>query len=144
MGADPLRNIWRCMVARCHRPNHPDFPSYGDRGITVCDRWRTSFEAFRADVGERPLGHTLDRIDNDRGYEPANVRWATRQEQAINRRDTVLHAWRGRRVTLVQIGRECGIHHSTVLKRLGAGMSMEEATTKPVDRRFGPRKAQDS
>jgi hypothetical protein len=79
--------IWTSMKQRCLNPAHRHYASYGGRGITVCQRWQDSFEAFLADVGPRPSkAHTLDRIDNDRGYEPDNVAWRTRTEQAQNRR----------------------------------------------------------
>jgi hypothetical protein len=85
-------NSWRAAVARCHYPRHPYFPIYGGRGIAVCDRWRGvgGFGRFLADVGERPPGMTLDRIDPDGDYEPGNVRWATPVTQRWNRRDMAL------------------------------------------------------
>lgn len=91
-----LFDLYWQMVARCERPNHPRYFDYGGRGIRVCPRSRVSFWAFVEDMGPRPPGRSasgrslwsLDRIDNDRGYEPANCRWATNRQQRHNRRDT--------------------------------------------------------
>lgn len=77
---------WQMMKDRCFNRNSTSFKYYGARGISVCDRWCNSFENFLADMGPKPAGLTLDRINNDGNYEPANCRWATAKEQVDNRR----------------------------------------------------------
>lgn len=83
----PSYTIWAGMKVRCLNPKSKFYPNYGGRGITVCDEWKESFEAFALDMGLRPSpDHTLDRIDNERGYCKENCRWATGTEQCLNRR----------------------------------------------------------
>lgn len=92
---------WSQAKSRCTNPNSTGWKNYGGRGIKMCDRWSESFSAFYEDVGPAPSEkHTLDRIDVDRGYEPGNVRWATRKEQARNRRNNFLVTYKGETLCL--------------------------------------------
>lgn len=78
--------VWRSMIARCTSPSMGSWPDYGGKGIKVCERWASSYEAFLGDMGERPAGATIDRIDCTADYEPNNCRWATPEQQSANRR----------------------------------------------------------
>jgi len=88
----PLYRVWSTMNQRCTNPNRKGYQNYGGRGIKVCQRWKHSFANFLADMGERPDGYTLERINNDGDYEPENCKWDTRQAQIRNQRKRTIAA----------------------------------------------------
>lgn len=111
------------MIARCTDPTHIGHKDYAGRGITVCKRWLV-FENFLADMGERPPGMTLERINNDDGYELKNCRWATPRDQANNRRSNRRVAFRGGLYTIAEISRMTGVNKITLAWRLRNGRPM--------------------
>lgn len=131
----PTYRSWTSMRRRCDSPCMPSYPRYGGRGITVCDRWRDSFEAFIADMGERPSpDHSLDRIDNDGNYEPTNCRWATAKEQMRNRHNTHWITAGGETLSLAEWSERTGLPPGVITKRMERGLSPADAMQQPVDR----------
>lgn len=131
--AHPLYWIWHGMKKRCHSPRDPSYPNYGGRGIRVCESWRTSFLQFVADVGTRPsAAHSIERIDNDRGYEPGNVRWATVLEQSRNRRTNRILHHDGKSMCVADWATELGMSRWVLKARVKTGWSTERALTQPV------------
>ena len=112
--------IWMAMHSRCRYPSQDGFKNYGGRGVTVCERW-AEFPAFLADMGECPNGYSIDRIDNDRGYEPGNCRWASRIEQNLNRRGIVWYEVGGKRLCERDAARALGVAPTTLWKRRANG-----------------------
>jgi hypothetical protein len=127
----PEYAVWQSMLARCSNPRHKFFARYGGRGITVCERWRSSFAAFISDVGRRPPGTTLDRIDNDGGYVPQNVRWTTHAQQSRNRSTNRFVEVGGLRLCLEDWARRLGVSRTAIANRIKNGWSAEAAVTAP-------------
>lgn len=121
---------WQNMIARCTAPSYPSYKQYKERGITICHRWR-KFENFLADMGERPKGLTLDRIDNDGNYEPGNCRWATKQEQANNRITNLHFTYNGKDYTLADLARETGVSKDVLRQRLVRSSGPNSRLKKP-------------
>lgn len=128
-----IRNIWYCMIHRTTNPKHSEFFRYGGRGIAICDEWH-SFNQFYEDMKDSYLpGLSIDRIDNNQGYSKKNCRWATKKEQANNRRSSRLFTIGGITKTLAQWVNESGLKPSTVRQRLYSyGWSIERALSTKV------------
>ena len=110
---------WSEAKQRCHNPKSSKYKWYGARGISVCDEWKNDFEAFFSHVGPKPSEkHELDRIDNDKGYEPGNVHWVTKQDNVRNRRNTVKVVVGGKEMTLDDYAKAAGIPYATAWARL--------------------------
>ncbi len=122
----PEYQPWGGMKARCYYRKSINFKSYGGRGITVCERWKNDFFTFLLDMGIRPPGTSLDRINPNGNYEPANCRWATRKEQGRNRRDNVLIDFRGQRMTLTEAAEITGVPLPTAYWRVKRGITGDD------------------
>ena len=112
--------VWENMIQRCNNPKTPHYYNYGGRGIKVCKRWK-SFENFYEDMGDRPKGTSLERIDNDGDYEPGNCRWATQKEQMRNTRRTSFLTIGGVTKPRATWAEEAGIGISTLKGRIRRG-----------------------
>lgn len=140
MSYTPTHRSWRNMVHRCTKPSDSSYCRYGALGVTVCARWLEQngqgFLNFIADVGERPAGMTLDRIENTKGYEPGNCRWATPSQQQNNRTTTKFIEYAGQRKSVGEWAKEKGINFGVLAFRVKAGWSAERALTEPVQKQI--------
>ncbi len=126
--------IWRRMKVRCTKEDAKDFPRYGGRGISICERW-LSFENFLEDMGVRPEGMQIDRINNDGNYEPSNCKWVTPRENSNNRRSSVFIEYMGKKQTIAQWAREIGVGPKTLRNRILSGWTVDNALTLKADYR---------
>lgn len=123
--------VWDAMKSRCFDSSDPAYVNYGGRGIGVSREWLT-FENFLFDMGPRPTGSSLDRIDNNAGYGSLNCRWATRREQNGNRRNCIIVTFQGKTVNLKEACRVANIKYRPVHKRLERGWDISRALSTPI------------
>lgn len=113
----PTYAAWQGMKRRCYSKTAKAYKNYGGRGIRVCERWLDSFDNFLFDMGISPQGMTIERINNDGDYQPSNCRWATRANQARNRRTTKLIEYNGKKQCMKDWAKELGINYDTLKSR---------------------------
>ena len=131
--SSPDYRSYMSMKARCTNPNAEGYENYGGRGISVCKRWRRSFQHFLDDMGPRPsLQHSLDRIDNEGNYTPRNCHWATAKQQGRNRRNNRMITHNGQTFCVSDWCEELGLSEDVVRGRLSLGWSMAEIESTPV------------
>lgn len=123
----PEYRTWADMKARCLNPNRDSFPNYGGRGIKVCERWM-SFENFISDLGRRPEGHSIDRIDPDGNYEPGNVRWIPLVKQQGNKRSNLFVIYLNEKMTATQYALLTGQKPDSVRSSIRNGRKLKDAT----------------
>lgn len=122
--------LWQGIVARCYNKNSKAYPNYGGRGITMCEEWREDFQAFYNDMGPRPSGKELDRIDNSEGYSKENCRWVSKTENLRNTRRNVLVEYNGKTYVLTALAELLGMSSSTLTYRLKHSLPLD----KPIGR----------
>jgi hypothetical protein len=123
---------WTEIKTRCLNPRSASYKRYGGRGISVCQRWIDSFEAFLSDMGAAPPGTSIDRIDNNKNYEPGNCRWADVFTQAGNKRTTIKVPYKGGKIGLAEWCRINNQPYGRIAIRLRLGMPMKKALTKGI------------
>jgi hypothetical protein len=124
MSKDPSYSSWSAMIRRCHRPSHSQYEQYGARGITVCDRWRNSYHAFLLDMGPRPEGHEIGRLDHSGNYEPGNCKWVPEE---VNRTDLRTTVWvdlpDGERISQKELKRRLKLNNNQYKQDLKRGLT---------------------
>lgn len=139
LSQSPEYRHWVNMISRCENPNTPGFEHYGGRGIRVCERWRSNFENFFADMGARPSPrHSVDRVRVNGHYEPGNCRWALPKTQGRNTRSNRHVIVEGWKVTLAEAVEKAPVPYNTVLYRLKRGWALEDALSRPAKKGYRP------
>lgn len=129
----PTYKVWDAIIQRCLNENSQAYANYGGRGITVCEHWKT-FQNFYADMGEKPDGLSIDRIDNNKGYSPDNCRWADTKTQSTNKRTNNKYTYDHKTLCISEWAELYGMSHACLSMRLIRGWSIERALTTPVPR----------
>lgn len=130
LAASRVYKTWTAMIARCHNSSHPSYCNYGERGITVCDKWRKFIEFYK-DMGDHPSGRSLERVDNSKGYSPDNCIWATRAQQSVNKRSTRLIEFQGKKLAISEWSTITGLKRGTIEMRIRLGWATEQVLTFP-------------
>jgi len=133
MSNTPAYKRWEDMHTRCYNSNTRSYKNYGGRGITVCKEWHC-FEAFYSDMGSPPKGMSLERKNNNEGYNKKNCKWATPKEQSNNRRSNRIVEYKNCKMTLSQLSEKYKLGYKDLYKRLSAGWSIEDAIEIPKRR----------
>jgi hypothetical protein len=137
------KRVWHGMRARCHNPKNQAYPRYGGRGIFMCDEWRDNFDCFYEDMGPKPHGFDLDRIDNNKGYSKENCQWVTRKENCRNTRNNIKVNIDGHEFMMHELVEKTGQKPSTIYYRLKKSMSIDAVLSKEKlpnsVRKFPPR-----
>lgn len=131
-----LYNTWQNMMERCYNSKCKFYYNYGARGINVYEPWK-NVSNFIPEIlsllGERPKGFSIDRIDNEKGYYPNNVKWSSLTQQANNRRSVKIYSYKGQSKSLKEWTKELKLNHKTIWSRLNKGWDFEKAITYPID-----------
>lgn len=128
----PEYDAWASMIGRCYTKTSTPYPFYGGRGIAVCERWRDNFLAFLEDMGRKPSHeYSLERIDNEKDYEPGNCRWATHREQCRNRRSTRWITIGAETLSMAEWGERSGVDRDLIWYRLKSGWPPDQAIFTP-------------
>ena len=133
--------VWKSMKARCLNKNHFAYDRYGGRGITICDSWVSDYMNFKNDMGEKPEGYVLDRIDNDGGYNKENCRWIDRKTSQRNRRCTKKIMYNGKEITAAEFAEMHGLHKRRIADRLIKLQWTPEEVLNGREKKLPPRNA---